>query len=143
MERFPARYFDGHSSAVDDVEVRLEGQNVLVIGERVLLTARLDQLRFRPRLGSLPVSIELPDGALLQAEANEVGSVIELPAAAGFAQRLRLDDLHGFYEACKAAGLPEARDGVPRIVPPRKEHWGGTVGFLVDPDGSLLRLVQN
>jgi hypothetical protein len=118
MNRFPARYFDGHSSAVDDVEVRVEGPNVLVIGERVLLTTRLDQLCFRPRLGSLPVSIELPDGALLQAEANEVGSVIELPAAAGFAQRL---ESHLGAVVVALAGLLVAgwfgyRDGVPWLA---------------------------
>ena len=65
------------------------------------------------------------------------------PSESSFGSCLRLDDVQGFYEACKSAGLPEAHDGIPRIVPPRREHWGGTVGFLVDPDGSLLRLVQN
>ena len=65
------------------------------------------------------------------------------PLESSFGCCLRLDDLHCFYEACTAAGVPEARSGIPRIVPPRVEHWGGTVGFLVDPDGTLLRLVQN
>jgi hypothetical protein len=65
------------------------------------------------------------------------------PSESSFGCCLRLDDFGSFYEVCKAAGLPEARSGIPRIVPPRVEHWGGTVGFLVDPDGTLLRLVQN
>ena len=65
------------------------------------------------------------------------------PAENSFGCCLRLDDVHAFYEACKASGLPETRRGIPRIVQPRAEHWGGTVGFLVDPEGTLLRLVQN
>ena len=118
MDRFPARYFDGHSSAVHDVEVRVEGTNVLVIGERVLLTARLDELRFRPRLGRLPVSIELPDGALLQGDASAVGAVIELPPASGFAQRL---ESHLGAVVVALAGIAVAgwfgyHDGVPWLA---------------------------
>jgi catechol 2,3-dioxygenase-like lactoylglutathione lyase family enzyme len=65
------------------------------------------------------------------------------PCESSFGSCLRLDDLDGFYAACQAAGLPEARMGIPRIVPPLLEHWGGRVGYMVDPDGTLLRLVQN
>ena len=65
------------------------------------------------------------------------------PLQSSFGCCLRLDDLDGFYAACQAAGLPEARSGQPRLNPPRREAWGGVVGYLVDPDGTLLRLVQN
>ena len=65
------------------------------------------------------------------------------PLQSSFGACLRLDDVGGFYEECKAAGLPKDHTGIPRIVAPRVEHWGGTVGYLVDPDGTLLRLVQN
>jgi len=65
------------------------------------------------------------------------------PCESSFGSCLRLDDVHAFYDGCKAAGLPEAHAGIPRIAPPRVEHWGGTVGYMVDPDGTLLRLVQN
>ena len=65
------------------------------------------------------------------------------PLQSSFGCCLRLDDLDGFYATCKAAGLPEARSGQPRLNPPRREAWGGVVGDLVDPDGTLLRLVQN
>src|SRR4029079_2604337 len=132
MDRFPARYFDGHSSAVHDVEVRVEGTNVLVIGERVLLTASLGELRFRPRLGRLPVSIELPDGSLLQGDANAVGAVIELPPASGFAQRL---ESHLGAVVVALAGIAVAgwfgyHDGVPwlarevayRLPPPMEKE---------------------
>jgi catechol 2,3-dioxygenase-like lactoylglutathione lyase family enzyme len=65
------------------------------------------------------------------------------PSESSFGSCLRLDDLDGFYAACRAAGLPEARTGIPRIVPARVEHWGGRVGHMVDPDGTLLGLIQN
>jgi catechol 2,3-dioxygenase-like lactoylglutathione lyase family enzyme len=65
------------------------------------------------------------------------------PAESSFGACLRLDDLDTFYAACKAADIPEARTGWPRLKPPKVEHWGGRVGYMVDPDGTLLRLVQN
>jgi catechol 2,3-dioxygenase-like lactoylglutathione lyase family enzyme len=65
------------------------------------------------------------------------------PATSWFSCCLRLDDLDHFYEACCAANLPDTRTGWPRIHPPQREAWGGTVAALIDPDGTLLRLVQN
>jgi hypothetical protein len=65
------------------------------------------------------------------------------PATSWFSCCLRLDDLDGFYEACRAANLPETRTGWPRIHPPRREPWGGTVAALIDLDGTLLRLIKN
>lgn len=56
---------------------------------------------------------------------------------------LRLDDLDAFYASCKAAGLPETCFGQPRLHSPKTEDWGGRVGALIDPDGNLLRLIQN
>jgi len=65
------------------------------------------------------------------------------PLASSFGCCLRLDDLDTFYAACKQADIPEARTGQPRLQPPRTEAWGGRVGYLVDPDGTLVRLIQN
>lgn len=65
------------------------------------------------------------------------------PAASSFGCCLRLDDVQGFFEAALAAGLPETKTGWPRVHRPRREAWGGMVGALIDPDGTLLRLVQN
>lgn len=56
---------------------------------------------------------------------------------------VRLDDLDSFYAQCKATGLPETCSGQPRLHPPKTEDWGGRIGALVDPDGNLLRLIQN
>jgi catechol 2,3-dioxygenase-like lactoylglutathione lyase family enzyme len=65
------------------------------------------------------------------------------PLESSFGCCLRLDDLDGFYAACRTAGVPETRTGQPRLNPPRTEPWGGRVGYLVDPDGTLVRLIQN
>jgi len=65
------------------------------------------------------------------------------PLASWFSCCLRLDDLDAFYAVAKAAGLPETCSGEPRLHPPAVEHSGMRIAYLVDPDGTLLRLVQN
>jgi len=65
------------------------------------------------------------------------------PLTSWFSCCLRLDDLDSFYAACKAAGIPEACKGQPRIQAPKVEDWGGRVAYLSDPDGTLVRLIQN
>jgi catechol 2,3-dioxygenase-like lactoylglutathione lyase family enzyme len=65
------------------------------------------------------------------------------PLSSWFSCCLRLDDLDGFYAACKKAGIPEAPTGQPRLHPSRVEDWGGRIAYLVDPDGTLIRLIQN
>ena len=65
------------------------------------------------------------------------------PLESAFGCCLRLDDLEAFYAICRSAGVPETRSGFPRIQPPREEASGMTIAYMVDPDGSLLRLVQN
>lgn len=64
------------------------------------------------------------------------------PARSAFGSCLRLDDVEGFYANLLAAGIPEKSAGWPRLHRPKREPWGGLVGALVDPDGSLLRLIQ-
>ena len=63
--------------------------------------------------------------------------------ASWFSCCLRLDDLDSFYAACKGAGLPKGCKGHTRLHPPRTESWGGRIGAFVDPDGTLVRLIQN
>jgi hypothetical protein len=65
------------------------------------------------------------------------------PAQSSFSCCLRLDDLQEFYSGCVAAGINETNTGWPRIHAPKLEHSGMTIGYLVDEDGTLLRLVQN
>lgn len=65
------------------------------------------------------------------------------PSTSCFSCCLRVDDLDGFFAVCKAAGLPEQCWGMPRLHPPALEDSGLRIGALIDPDGTLLRLIQN
>lgn len=65
------------------------------------------------------------------------------PGSSSFGACLRLDDLDAFYRVCVSAGVPQTSQGWPRLSPPKTEHSGMRIGYLVDPDGSLIRLVQN
>ena len=65
------------------------------------------------------------------------------PATSYAGSCLRIDDIHEFYAVCRAAGIEEKPTGWPRLHPLKVEPWGGRVGALIDPDCSLLRLIQN
>lgn len=65
------------------------------------------------------------------------------PSTSSFGSCLRLDDVDAFYAECLQAGIPETTVGWPRLQPPRLEASGLRIGALLDPDGSLLRLIQN
>lgn len=65
------------------------------------------------------------------------------PATSSFSCCLRLDDLDGFYAVCVSTGLPEQCWGMPRLHAPKIEDSGMRIGALIDPDGTLVRLIQN
>lgn len=65
------------------------------------------------------------------------------PYQSSFGSCLRVDDLAGLMAQVEASGVPDARQGIPRYHPPRQEESGLTIAYLIDPDGSLLRLIQN
>src|SRR5215212_10285487 len=65
------------------------------------------------------------------------------PAASSFGCCLRLDDVDAFYRVCLDAGLPESTKGFPRLHPVRLEESGLLIGALIDPEGTLLRLIGN
>ena len=65
------------------------------------------------------------------------------PRTSNFSCCLRLEDLDGFYEVCKSVGLPEQCWGAPRLHAPKVEDSGLRIGALIDPDGTLVRLIQN
>jgi catechol 2,3-dioxygenase-like lactoylglutathione lyase family enzyme len=65
------------------------------------------------------------------------------PYQSSFGSCLRLDDLPAMMRQVEASGVPDARVGIPRYHPPRLEESGLTIAYLIDPDGSLLRLIQN
>ena len=65
------------------------------------------------------------------------------PATSWFSCCIRLDELDDFYSACLTANIPEATKGAPRLHKPKLEKSGLRIGALIDPDGTLLRLIQN
>ena len=65
------------------------------------------------------------------------------PLTSSFGCCLRLDDLDVFYAVCKAAGVPESSSGQPRLHPAKMQYWGSRMGALIDPDGTLIHLIQN
>ena len=64
------------------------------------------------------------------------------PATSWFSCSLRLDDADGFYATCLGAGVAEDAEGCPRLQPLVDQPWGARMGALIDPDGTLLRLIQ-
>jgi catechol 2,3-dioxygenase-like lactoylglutathione lyase family enzyme len=65
------------------------------------------------------------------------------PYQSSFSCCLRLDDLAAMMRHVEASGVPDARHGIPRYHPSRLEESGLTIAYLIDPDGTLLRLIQN
>lgn len=64
------------------------------------------------------------------------------PATSWFSCCFRMADVGSFFSAIVSAGVPETSVGWPRTHRPNREDWGGLVGALVDPNGTLIRLVQ-
>lgn len=56
---------------------------------------------------------------------------------------IRADDLDGLYAAFAKAGLPGDCWSRPRLTPPKDEPWGMRMFALIDPDGNLIRCLQN
>ncbi|HRO00958.1 MAG TPA: bleomycin resistance protein [Nitrobacter sp.] len=65
------------------------------------------------------------------------------PPTSWFSCCIRLDNLAEFYKICEDAGLSETSEGMPRLHSPKEEPSGLTIGALIDPDGTLIRLIQN
>lgn len=64
------------------------------------------------------------------------------PYQSCFSACIRVHDLDGLYEAFQRANLPSDSRAIPRLTPP--EVVSGLRMFaLVDPDGSLLRCIEN
>jgi catechol 2,3-dioxygenase-like lactoylglutathione lyase family enzyme len=65
------------------------------------------------------------------------------PEKSSFMCSIRVDDVDELYGQIGAAGVAEKADGAPRLLPVRQQPWGQRVGFLVDPDGTQLHLIEN
>jgi catechol 2,3-dioxygenase-like lactoylglutathione lyase family enzyme len=56
---------------------------------------------------------------------------------------LRVSDLQELYQAVLAAGVPEARYGLPSVRPITTQPWGQEMSTVLDPDGNLLRMIAD
>lgn len=65
------------------------------------------------------------------------------PYHSSFSCCLRLDDLSAMMAEVQAGDIPNARVGIPRYHPAAPDPSGLTIAYLIDPDGTLLRLIQN
>ncbi len=65
------------------------------------------------------------------------------PATSDFQANLRVDDLESLHRDVTAAGVPLRTTGYPRLTPIEVQPWGVRAAFLVDLDGTLLRLIEN
>lgn len=122
--RFAADYFDGRQSARHRVEVVRVGETVVIRGAEVLREERVSDLRVEPRVGSLPLRIALPEGAVLVADADAVASVLPIPRSAGLAHRLEshLGVVFASLAGLVVAGWFGYRDGVPWLAHRVADH---------------------
>lgn len=65
------------------------------------------------------------------------------PSESWFSCCLRLDDLDAFHARARALGLPDQNWGWPRLSEPEADASGLRIAYMVDPNGSLVRLIQN
>ncbi len=65
------------------------------------------------------------------------------PKESWFSACIRVDDLDGLYAEFQKVGLPDDCRSVPRIGKIETEPHGIRLFCVVDPDGSLLRCIDN
>ncbi|MEM9232605.1 MAG: bleomycin resistance protein [Pseudomonadota bacterium] len=64
------------------------------------------------------------------------------PKSSWFSACIRTDDLDALYADFEKAGLPDDDTSIPRISAPRAEPHGIRLFYLSDPDGSLIRVID-
>ena len=65
------------------------------------------------------------------------------PYASWFMSSIRVGDLDALYAAVRASGVPEQPMGIPRLIPVALREWGQRAGYLIDPDGTQLHLIED
>lgn len=65
------------------------------------------------------------------------------PYASDHSACVRVDDLDGLRALWSLVGLPEVTEGIPRLTPVWKEPGVPQMFAVLDPDGSLLRVIDN
>ena len=64
------------------------------------------------------------------------------PANSSFGCCFRMANVGAFFTTVTSVGVPEKTAGWPRAHRPKRAARGCMVGALIDPDGTLTRLVQ-
>lgn len=64
------------------------------------------------------------------------------PFSSNFMCCLRVADVDELYDAMLRSGVPVVTAGMPRLHPVRMQTWGLRAGYLVDPDGTQLTLIE-
>lgn len=65
------------------------------------------------------------------------------PDDSSFMCSIRVDDVDELYRQIKGTGVAEKPVGIPRLHPVVLQPWGQRAGFLIDPDGTQLNLIEN
>ncbi len=65
------------------------------------------------------------------------------PKESWFSACWRVDDLDAVYAQCASAGLPDDDRSIPRLSSPRVEDSGIRIFYLIDPNGTLIRCLDN
>ncbi|MGR0162117.1 bleomycin resistance protein [Paenarthrobacter nitroguajacolicus] len=64
------------------------------------------------------------------------------PYSSSFMCCLRVADVEELYDAILKSGVPVSNVGMPRLHPVRRQTWGLRAGYLIDPDGTQLALIE-
>jgi len=64
------------------------------------------------------------------------------PATSDFMCSVRVVDLDALYDAIRQSGAVERQPGAPRLHPIRTQSWELRAGYLIDPDGTQLALME-
>lgn len=66
-----------------------------------------------------------------------------VPEQSSFMCSVRDDDVDELYRQIRQSGVEEKSVGHPRLHPVQLQPWGLRAGFLIDPDGTQLHLIEN
>ncbi|WP_354569807.1 bleomycin resistance protein [Glaciihabitans sp. UYNi722] len=65
------------------------------------------------------------------------------PLSSNFMCCLRVADVDDLHDAIRRSGVPDVITAMPRLHPVRMQKWGLRAGYLVDPDGTQLTLIEH